>query len=80
MKLQEYYDTLKVFDWNYERADEHKKYLRGRETYKLLRAMSEESNEHTKVFDAFCDFYYRKGDYPKDVKNGLDRLLKEIVG
>ena len=78
MNIKQYYDELKVFDWYFEYSDDYRVYTKGRDNYNKLKGISGESEEHKQLFNAFKDYYFNNGNYPKNIDKALDKLLKNL--
>jgi hypothetical protein len=66
MTLKEYYNELRRHDWYYEYSDDHGVWRRGCDNHNKLRSMSDESQDHKKMWIQFNNWKMGKGELPNE--------------
>ena len=66
MTVKEYYIALCQHDWWYDYSDDHSVWTKGFETNRKLRDISDESQQHKKLWLAFNNWKMGKGEKPNE--------------
>lgn len=62
ISLQDYYKKLRYNDWFYNYSDDPRAYRAGLASTAAVRALSNTSPEHKKLYDEYCTYIYSNGN------------------
>ncbi len=68
MKLSDYWEMLDKFDWYYNMSDDHGIWLAGVAGLEKLKKISNESEEHKKLFEEFVEYRFSGGSFGSEQK------------
>jgi len=66
MSLQEFFDELEKHDWYYEYSDDQRVWDKGNTNSKRLSGISEESEEHKKLYKDYTNHMYSGETFEKE--------------